>query len=169
MTDYFYLDTNGTRRGPCDEDRLQELAANGTIRPDTLIGEMDAGLTLTGLKKATELIPDSTFNSDARRTPLGFFDFGFTRFFTASLIPFFWIVSVVVAFSIWGSFVLIGLFAIITGAVGDDTILGTFYILLSTVALLIHLLLIRIALEFLLIVFRIETHLRAIREKDENK
>ena len=168
MTDYFYLDNNGTRRGPYNEERLQELAANGTIKPDTQIGTMDAGLTLTGLKKATELIPDSMFHSAARQKPLGVFDFGFNKFYTATLIKFIWKVIVVVAFLTWGSSIIIGLLAIVTGGDEGGAVLGVLYILLSMIALLIHLILVRIVLEFAFIVFCIiETHLRAIRKKDD--
>jgi prepilin-type processing-associated H-X9-DG protein len=37
MTQYYYIDARGTKRGPCDEQLLKELARHGAIKPDTLL------------------------------------------------------------------------------------------------------------------------------------
>ena len=42
MTTYYYIDSYGSKRGPCDEQRFQELTANGSIKPTWLV-ETDNG------------------------------------------------------------------------------------------------------------------------------
>ena len=42
MANYFYFDAKGTKRGPCDEQQLQELIAGGSIKPDWQV-ESDDG------------------------------------------------------------------------------------------------------------------------------
>jgi hypothetical protein len=44
MTQYYYIDARGTKRGPCDEQLLKELVSHGTIQSNTLI-ETDTGIT----------------------------------------------------------------------------------------------------------------------------
>ena len=42
MTTYYYIDSYGTKRGPCNEQLFQELTANGSIKPTWLV-EADNG------------------------------------------------------------------------------------------------------------------------------
>jgi len=41
MTNFFYTDARGTKRGPCDEQLLRDLVANGSITPATLLETED--------------------------------------------------------------------------------------------------------------------------------
>lgn len=93
---------------------------------------------------------------------LDFFDFGFTRFITNTWISFIWGLFVVLACLVCG----IGVLVVLAQA-GFLAAIGAMVFLPIIAAL--YLVLIRISLEFVIVVFRIETHLRAIRERDENK
>jgi len=117
------------------------------------------------------------------KTP-GIFDFGFTRFITNTWISFIWSNTVIIILLCWGIAVLNGLVAILQG--GDFFIVGLGIIFLATIVAALNLLFARMALEFIIVVFRIETrvrtmekhcevmslieeHLRVIRNEYENK
>jgi hypothetical protein len=84
MTQYFYIDAKGTKRGPCDEQMLKEFAEHGTIKPDTLI-ETDTGESYA----AGEVL--ATF---AKTHAFAMPDVGFTHFLTPALIALIWWLNV---------------------------------------------------------------------------
>ena len=100
-------------------------------------------------------------SSDSQKSP-GFFDFGFTRFITNTWISFIWMVCVGV--------ILLGYVIALIAGLSAMFVHGSFtgvviIILAATVAAALCLLFTRISLELTIVVFRIETHLRALRNK----
>jgi len=93
------------------------------------------------------------------------FDFGFTRFITSSLVKFFWGLYVIIGILGFVAAILIGLYYFLQG----ETLVGTVAILVLPVVVVFYLLCIRMGLELAIVFFRIETHLRCIREHYENK
>ena len=91
------------------------------------------------------------------------FDFGFTKFVTSKVISFFWVLFVIIYILACVGTVVGG---IIAGIFGSPE---RFILVLAPIPLTLYLLIIRMGYEFIIIVFRIETHLRAIREQNENK
>jgi len=100
-------------------------------------------------------------------SPLDFLDFGFTRFITNTWISFIWIVIVILVILAYVSIVSFGLFAMSQGNEGGIAGLGV--IMLATIMAPLYLLFARIGLELIIVIFRIETHLRSIREHYEKK
>ena len=88
------------------------------------------------------------------------FDIGFTRFITNTWISIIWTIAVILHFLAF----LCGVFAFLSttkGAVPPIALLA----LVAPLSLLFS----RMALEFTIVVFRIESHLRAMREKSEEQ
>ena len=110
---------------------------------------------------------DSPFSIPASRVSgenlTGFFDFGFTRFVTNTWISIIWRIAVALIFIAWGCWVIGGLATM----ANVDPLMGIGIILLVTVVVPIELLLIRMVLEFVIVVFRIETHLRTLKDNSE--
>jgi len=95
----------------------------------------------------------------------GIFDFGFTRFITNIWISFIWRCIVVVVLLTWGINIIRGLSEI---AKGDaSSVMGFAIILLATIATPLSLLFTRIGLEFIIVVFRIETRVRTMEKHCE--
>ena len=85
------------------------------------------------------------------------FDFGFTRFITNSWISFLWVLCVISFF--------IGSIGCVIGAFFNPP--ESLILLLAPIALALYLIVFRMMFEFTIVVFRIETHLRVIREHYE--
>ena len=191
MTDFFYFDQTNQKQGPVDRLQLQELAAQGAIGPDTLVetdtGQKGVAGRIPGLFATTQSSPFAVppmppyrgspqpgYRNPRQYSPgiLGFLDFGFTRFITNIWISFIWGVIIIGTLLLWGFSVLSGLITIFR-ADGEFAfvwvILGLMSIFLSTVLSAFQLLFARMLLEFIIVVFRIEAHLRVIREKYEKK
>jgi len=170
MTNFFYYDQSFQKRGQYTEQELKELLAQGTISRETLIGEMGGEHTDAKLKRMGELFPDLFFKSAspqaAPETSPGFFDFGFTRFITNTWISFIWIVIVTLTILVFCVAILAGLFTLSQGGVSPA---GVGIILLATIIAPLFLLFARMGLEGVIVLFRIETHLRSIREHYEKK
>ena len=181
MTTYVYLDANGQRRGSVTIEQLRDLAKEGIITPKTLL-MTDGGFAI----RAKEL--DLQFNTvvpppadptpyateqtaTARQLVLsqshltGFFDFDFTRFITNSWISFLWRLTVFLT-------ILSAIIWIILGVImvsNNNPTVGMLLIFVVPIINGVSLLFSRIVFEFIIVVFRIETHLRAIRDKFEDK
>jgi len=163
MANYFYTDADGNKRGPYNEQHLQELVTRGLIGPNTPL-END-----TGHKGRMWEFPDLN-GANAQRTSLNtpdtsyeqmspsLFDFGFTRFVTNTWISIIWALTIVLTF-------LGCVGAMVFGA--SNNVPALFIIAPITAAL--FLLFMRMAFEVTIVLFRIETHLRTIREQNENK
>ena len=91
------------------------------------------------------------------------FDFRFTRFFTNGLISFLWILSVFSA-----SLVVIGC-VIVCALMVQNGIPIKEYFIITPIATVIGLFFTRIGFELVIVLFRIETHLRAIRDHYDKK
>jgi hypothetical protein len=158
MTNYFFTGGDGKKRGPYNAQHVHELVTRGLIGANTPL-ETDTGVTIV-----TRQVPGLNF--DAASTSgipnIGFFDFGFTRFITNTWISIIWRIAVALVFVAWGLWVIGGLFAMTQNA--DGILMGIGMILLVTIIAPIELLIIRIVLEFVIVVFRIETHQRTIKE-----
>jgi len=89
-------------------------------------------------------------------------DSGFTKFVANTLVSFIWIVIVVLTF--------LGYFGFVVYAITQDMPLAfpLSFVVVPLVASL-FLLLVRIGLEGIIVLFRIETHLRSIREHYEKE
>ena len=175
---YFYTDENGNRHGPIDEQRLQTLAERGVFTPLTPL-ETD-----TGLKVAAGQIRGLVFpalkpsdvpayepppflpDSQTRNRAPGFLDIGFTLFITNTWISFIWVCLIIVDFLVYCLALHIVWSAPDQGLPeGGKEIL----LILVTVCSAFVLLSQRIGLEFIIVVFRIETHLREIRDNFKNR
>jgi len=155
MANFFYTDADGNRQGPVSEQRLKELVAQRVIMPMTLL-ETDGGH-----KGVARQIPGLNFPTDE----IGLFDIGFTRFFTNIYISYIWILTIIL--TLLSYVVCLGfLFSIAGYNLGPP---GTVFVLFIVLTILvpISLLVERMSLEAIIVFFRIETHLRAIREKYE--
>jgi len=99
------------------------------------------------------------------QTFAGFFDFGFTRFITRPCISILWRLVVIAAFLAvlfgWGA-------ALVTMMNGNPGGAIAYFFVIPIVTAL-YVLLIRIGYEFIIVVFRIESHLRDIRDHLEKK
>jgi len=166
MANYFYCDANGKKQGPFNEQHLQEQAAEGTIRPSTM-QETENGSELVA---ARQIISQRHF---AKQDVLGFFDFGFTRFITNTWISFIWMLTVGITFLAWGLLILAwGLSIWFIISQGGKFAVGGFLmrflmILVSPLVAAIYLLFTRMGLEFMVVIFRIETHLRELKDNSE--
>jgi len=89
-----------------------------------------------------------------------FFDFGFTRFITNTWISIIWTICVFVILGTYGIALIAGLVTMTQNFGG-----GFMIMVMATIAAPLYLLLVRIGLEVIIVVFRIETHLRALRDK----
>lgn len=193
MTNYYYLDQTSQKRGPLTKQQLQELVAQGVIGPDTLM-ETDGGHKgvagqIPGLFTTTS--PPSSFAVPPIQPPyngnpqtsyqspeyypqrktsgiFGILDFGFTRFITNVWISFIWTVIVIIVFLLWGLACLAGLATILQGGNDSAFIGGLLIFFLATTLAALYLLFARMGLELIVVVFRIETHLRTIRDKYES-
>ena len=90
------------------------------------------------------------------------FDFGFTHFITNTWISFIWILNVILTILSCVVATYIGLYALNYGGSAG-------FLLLSPIVAALFLLFTRMGLECIIVLFRIETHLRVIREKSETK
>ena len=151
MANYFYYDRNlNKKQGPVSREQLQELVVQGVIEPRTPVG------TDTGHKGIARDIPGLNFETTPTST--GFFDIGFTRFITNTWTSILWVLSIGTSF--------LGCGVAILFAIGNGV-----YILLfiAPIATALFLLFMRMSFEITIVLFRIETHLRTIRDKYENK
>jgi len=159
MAEYFYFNAKSKRQGPVDEQQLKELAAQGVIRPETPIST--GGSTAVFAKQIPGLIFNTVPNSESlgidEKSP-GFFDIGFTRFITNTWTSILWVLTIILAFVGCGG-------ALVYAATNEAPIL----FLLAPIATVLFLLFMRISFELTIVLFRIETHLRTIREHYEKK
>ena len=109
----------------------------------------------------------------------GILDIRFTRFMTNVLIPVIWCIVLITAFLDYG-YTIITALGIMQPIMALEVLLFTpsrlilmilaiqfpaVAIFLSTLILFVYLVIIRIILELIIVLFRIETHLRAMREQ----
>jgi len=172
---YFYIDANGQKQGPVSEQRLKELATQGSIEPNTPLE------TTTGYKDVAGRIgikfdfrkvsqddqtPEQAKYSSPRRSKHahvgesantsespGIFDIGFTRFISNTWISIIWVMLITAHF-----LAAIGA-TICSFYVGDPV-----PFLIALFAVPISLLFSRMALELEVIFFRIETNTRESKE-----
>ena len=186
MANYFYTDTDGQKQGPIDLEQLKKLATNGNIEPKTPLEVNYAGNSVRKLRARD--VPDLKFNTvepppidntphapppvalppvdsttehaqtSPGQTSPGFFDIGFTRFITNTWTSIFWVLTIVLAF-------LGCVGAMVFGASNNAPVL----FIIAPIAAALFLLFMRMSFELTIVLFRIETHLRTIREKYENK
>ena len=106
-----------------------------------------------------EKIRETKCDSGTQPTPPMLIDFGFTRFVSNLYISVIWIVIVVLTLLGYGITVIFGLYVM-----SKNGAVGLLVILLATLIAGLYLFLTRMTLEML---FRIETHLRTIRDTYE--
>jgi hypothetical protein len=110
---------------------------------------------------SNQVNPDYNDSNDSNpQKSSGIFDFGFTRFITTTWISIIWKIVVFVIIAAYCMMLLAGL-----GTMTRSFPQGLSMIIMATIAAPLYLLFARIGLELVIIVFRIETHLRAIRDK----
>ena len=174
MTNYFRIAPDGARRGPYSKQQLQEFAASESIKPNTLI-VTDAGDTI-----AAKQIPGLVFGGvgfGRQQSSGGFFDFGFTRFITNVLVPVIWCFVLITSFLDYGYGIMTAL-GIMQPIQAVEVLLFTstrfilsilsiehpiVAIFANTILLFLNLVVTRIILELIIVLFRIETYLRAMR------
>ena len=93
------------------------------------------------------------------------FDFRFTRFITNSWISFIWTLTVILSILACVGGMAFGV--CLVGSIGDYEVIAI--MLLTPIVIALFLLFARMGLELIVVIFRIETHLRTIRDKYENK
>ena len=126
---------------------------------------------------------DNPFSATETFSLGSIFDIRFTRFITNVLVPVIWRIVLIISFLDYG-YTLMTAFGVMPPNETLEVLLFTplRFVLsilsthhpiaatfLSTILLCIDLVVARIGLEIVIVVFRIETHLRTIREKYENK
>ena len=94
------------------------------------------------------------------------FDIRFTRFAMNLYIPYIWVLTIIACFLGWVWLVIMGLNQLNMGAEASYVIV---MIVIATIALPFSLLFSRLFLEIIIVFFRIESHLRAMRERDEEQ
>ncbi|MCL2744120.1 MAG: DUF4282 domain-containing protein [Planctomycetaceae bacterium] len=166
---YFYFDANGQRQGPVGISEIQSLITRKIITPTTPL-ETDTGDSGFAGQIPSLVFPNAVKFTNKQTGFLWLFDisdfFVFTRFLTNLIIPFIWVVGILVHIFV-GLLFLVGmsyglrenpLDALLCFLVGFVVLTsGGFFSLPS----------LRMALETIMVLFRIETHLRTIREKYE--
>jgi hypothetical protein len=153
MADYFFYDQSNQKQGPFNEQQLKELSAKGIIDPKTQLE------TKSGYKTKAGQIP-GVFQGGTKHegdSP-GIFDIGFTRFITNTWTSILWILCIF--FHILACVICVGV-ALFGG--GEAIVL----VVVSPIATAISLLFFRMAFEMTIVIFRIESHLRVLREKSE--
>ena len=146
MANYFYFDRSFKKQGPVNQEQLQELAAQGVFKRDSSI------VTDTGDRgRADYFIPLTCFKTPqvlGEPSP-GFFDIGFIHFLTPVLTALTWWFSV---------FVVVVEVMYVPSQVPEQARAGIFFVCIIIGVL--ELMVIRLVLEFFVIAFRIERHLR---------
>jgi len=172
-SDFYYYDQDNQKQGPFSKRQIKELAAHKTITPETVLedddGNQEVAGQVPGLFSLFGSAPAQTtqrstvqfhgHEARSRQESAGFFDFGFTRFITNTWISFIWIVIVVLAIFLCIAAVLAGLYRV---SQGDHA--GFVLAVLAPIVTPLFLLFARMGLEGIIVLFRIETHLRSIRE-----
>jgi len=159
MANYFYTDANGKQQGPASEQQIENLVANGNITPTTPMRVEDVtrfGAPASG--DARHILPRLFPDQQSQESSSGPFDIDFTRFITNTWISALWVLTIVVAFLGCGIALLF--------AVNKEV---PILILIAPIAAALFLLFMRMSFELTIVMFRIETHLRTIRDKYENK
>ena len=156
MTDYFYTDASGNRRGPFNEEQIKQLAKYNHISLATLL-ETDDGSKMLVEEIVSDLNNPDTSQTSSATSP-GLFDIGFTRFITNTWISIIWVLTIVLTF-------LGCVGAMVFGASNNAPEL----FIIAPIASLLSLLFMWMSFEVTIVLLRIETHLRTIREKYENK
>jgi len=166
MANYFYTDAKGQKQGPVSRDQLIELATLGDIEHASVV-ETDTG----DRESAEYFIPSTCFKR--AKAPLavaepspGIFDIRFTRFVMNFYIPYIWVLTIIVCFLGWAFSVVLGVNQLATER---EPMYGIAAILMATIAVPFSLLFSRMVLEVVIVLFRIETHLRTIRDHYEKK
>ena len=151
MTTWYYYNKNGEKVGPRTSADIKTLASRGDITSETIIEiENDNGISATAARNVITFQPMSSSS--------GFFDIGFTRFITNTWTSILWVLSIILAF-------LGCVGAMVLGASNEAPELFIF----APIAAALFLLFMRMSFELTIVLFRIETHLRTIRDKYENK
>jgi len=156
MAKYFYTGGDGIKRGPYNEQHLQELVTRGLIGKNTPL-ETDTGhVGLVGQ------VPGLKFDSGSQQASLGFFDIGFTRFITNTWTSILWGATI-------GATFLGCVIALVVALFSGEPILFFVALLIVPISAALFLLFMRMSFELTIVIFRIETHLRSIREHYEKK
>ena len=187
---WYYYDKSGNKIGPFKGRELRLLALQGTITPDTVLEGSDGRTIIAGkagglpFPEAPPLSQPDTSNpfdtdSPATNNPFdlsgeeasspGFFDIRFTRFITNVWISIIWCTVIAFHFLGYSVMVLAILYMMATADTESARIAGFLFLLLGTVGWLLSLLFSRMGLEFIIVVFRIETHLRTMKEVFERE
>ena len=198
MANYFYYDADGKQQGPVDIHGLRELVTQGVIVPSTSIKE-EGEHSIFAARRIPGLFPAGLFASPSgaifqpvslneRRSGIfdrlsGIFDIGFTRFMTNVLIPVFWCIVLVTSFIDYGYGILTA-FEIVQPSQTLEALLFTptrfllsvivfqypiGAVFVCTILLFLNLVFYRVFFELIIVLFRIESHLRAMREKSEEQ
>ena len=154
MANYFYRDANGQRRGPYDEQQLQELEQRGIITATT---PLETDRKYLGL---ADQVPGLKFSFPSQQTlqqaSPDFFDIGFTRFISNTWISIIWCIVIFVHF--------VGALGAMYYAFNTDGTLGAISLLVVPLITAISLLFCRMGLELEVIFFRIESNTRETKE-----
>jgi len=166
---YFYTDEDGQKQGPVAGEELARLVMEGVVKPTASIEH--AG---TRWKGRAEEVHDF-FTGKSSTSTSGIFDIGFTQFISNTWISILWVLIIILA--------ILGCVITLLVAVFND---APALLIIAPFAAALFLLLMRMAFELTIVVFRMETrlrtieknsetmsrieeHLRAIRDKYENK
>jgi len=167
MSKYFYIGADGQKQGPVSVQDLHLLANRRPIMSTTLLesetGHAGVAGQIPGLKfyPIPEQKPQET---PIQQTSPVNFDFGFTRFFTNTWISFIWILTII-AHILGFSVCMVYVHSMSEESSGVSLV----SLMIAVPLFLLSLLFSRMTLESIVVLFRIETHLRSIREHYENK
>ena len=175
MTNYFHIESDGTKRGPFTEQQIRELAKWGHINPDTPIEPDTGSATVAGQIPGLEFgqqpawsLSNNQFASASKTMfasttvckhngiSTGFFDIGFTRFITNTWTSILWLLTIFLTFIGCGG-------AMVFGASNGAPAL----LFIAPIVAVVFLLIMRMSFELTIVLFRIETHLREIKENSK--
>jgi len=160
---YYYTDAEGNRRGPYNEQQLRDLVTQNIIQQEAPVHTDTGNTALVKEILFPSLYPSKRIQTTPQesittQTLPGFFDIGFTRFITNTWTSILWVLTIIFALLGCGG-------AMVFGAFNDAPVL----FIIAPIAAALFLLFMRMAFELTIVIFRIETHLRTIRDKYENK
>ena len=168
MSNWLIKRGNGKEQGPVNSPSLKSMAQSGKLRPTDQVRQEDmdtwrAASSLKGLFSEAQL--KSPINVQAlgekaeeMNQKVWFLDLKFSRFVTPKLIGFLFAAYIIFLLLGFVGFMVYGIFnkPIIEVALGTVGLL---------IAIVFNLIIVRVLMETALVIFRIEEHLSALRNK----
>jgi hypothetical protein len=168
MSNWFVKRGNGKEQGPVNSSSLKTMAQSGKLRPTDQVRQEDmntwrAASSLKGLFSEAQLKSPINVQALGEKAEeinqrVWFLDLKFTRFVTPKLIG--------VLFAAYIVFILLGFVGFIAYGIFNKPIIEVVLVAFGmAVAIVFNLIVVRVLSEIALVIFRIEEHLSALRNK----